>query len=139
MTHSSRQVFPDGTVVLRGEHASFFFKRPRPGVVEMKVVGRKVDNGELGTAPMDELAGDLGHFAPVELFVDLSEAVGAMVPIQQSWAEWFARNRTALKVVHMLVQGSYMQFTAEVVRFFSRTDNLIRVYLDKGAFDRVKR
>lgn len=127
-------MLPDGTVVIRGETCTFFYRRIRPSVIEMRVVGDKVDQGELGTQPMDELRGDVQNFAPLELYFDLSGAVGAMLPVQEQWAEWFLRNRKSLRVVHMLVEGTYMQFTAEVVRFFSRTDNLIRVYLDPAAY-----
>ena len=131
---STREVLADGTVALRGERCSFFFRRPRPGLVALKIVGARLDTGELGSAPMDELAGDLLGDAPLEMFIDASEAAGAVVSIQEGWADWFARHRSRLGSVSMLVQGKYMHFTAEVVKFFSRTDELIRVYLDVTAF-----
>ncbi len=129
-----REVLDDGTVVLRGERCSFFYHRPRPGLVAMKIVGPRLDTGELGSAPMDELRGDLSRHAPLEMFIDASEAAGAVVAIQEGWADWFARHRAELASVSMLVQGKYMHFTAELVKFFSRTDELIRVYLDVTAF-----
>jgi hypothetical protein len=103
-------------------------------VVLLRIVGATLDAGELGTAPMDELRDDLARWAPVEVFVDASEAAGAVVTVQEHWAEWFARNRSGLKGVNMLVRGKYMHFTVEVVKLFSRTGELIRVYLDPAAF-----
>ena len=130
----TRVVQDDGTVALRGERCSFFYRRPRAGLVAMRVVGARLDTGELGSLPMDELAGDVAHQAPLELFIDASDAAGAVVSIQEGWADWFARHRGALSSVSMLVQGKYMHFTAELVKFFSRTDELIRVYLDADEF-----
>jgi hypothetical protein len=134
MVRAHREVQSDGGVALRGERCSFFYRRPRPGLVAMKIVGARLDTGELGSAPMDELAADVAHGAPLELFIDASEAAGAVVSIQEGWADWFARHRAQLTSVSMLVQGKYMHFTVEVVKFFSRTDDLIRVYLDAGEF-----
>jgi hypothetical protein len=134
MVRAHREVQADGSVALRGERVSFFYRRPRPGLVAMKIVGPRLDTGELGSAPMDELAPDVAHGAPLELFIDASEAAGAVVSIQEGWADWFARHRAQLTSVSMLVQGKYMHFTVEVVKFFSRTDELIRVYLDADEF-----
>jgi hypothetical protein len=56
------------------------------------------------------------------------------VAVQDAWANWFGRQRGALARVSILATGKYMQFTAELVKFFSRTGELIRVYLDPAAF-----
>jgi hypothetical protein len=130
---------PDGTVVLRGTRCAFFYQRPAPGVVLMRIVGSQLDTGDLGNLPMNELADDLARWAPVELFIDASEAAGAAVAVQEGWTEWFARNRSALKAVNMLVRGNYMHFTVEIVRLFSRTGELIRIYLDAKPFGEALR
>lgn len=96
--------------------------------------GTAVDTGELGTVPMDELRGDVGHGKPIELFFDLTGAVGAAVPVQDAWGAWFAHHRAMLTGVNILVSGKYMQFTIDVVKLFSRTGELIRLYLDPAAF-----
>ncbi|PTL76760.1 hypothetical protein [Vitiosangium sp. GDMCC 1.1324] len=127
-----REALEDGTVRLSSERCSFIYQRPRPGVVHMRIVGS--DKGEFGTAPMDELREDLCRFAPVELFVEMDEITGANLPVQEAWTEWFSHNRSALKSVSMLTRSKYMHFTAEVVKFFSRTGELIRVYLDPEPF-----
>ena len=46
-----------------------------------------------------------------------------------------ARNRSDLKSVNMLVRSKYMHVTIEMARLFSRTGELIRVYLDPAAFE----
>jgi hypothetical protein len=55
----------------------------------------------------DELRADLEHFAPIELFIDTVDAVGAVVAVQEQWAEFIGRHRSSIKSVSMLVQGKH--------------------------------
>lgn len=101
-----REVLEDGSVRLTSERCSFIYLRPRPGVVFLRIIGQ--DEGEFGTTPMDEL---------------------------RAWTEWFSGHRSELESVSILTRSKFMHFTAEVVKLFSRTGELIRVYLDPEAFD----
>lgn len=109
------------------------FTRPAMGVVLVRIAGE--DTGQLGEAPFKELADDLFKFAPIELFCDVSEAFNPTMPVQSMWTEWFAKHRGQLKGVNMLVKSKYMHLTAEVAKHFSRTGDLIRVYLDPQPFN----
>jgi hypothetical protein len=133
MVSFKRETMEDGAVRLASERCSFTYQRPRPGVVFIRIVGN--DKGEFGTAPMDELREDLRRYAPIELFFEMDEEAGANMPVQETWTEWFSANRPALKSVSILTHSKYMHFTAEVVKFFSRTGELIRVYLDPAPFE----
>jgi hypothetical protein len=128
-----RETLEDGSVRLVSEQCSFFYQRPRPGVVFMRIVG--TDKGEFGTAPMDELREDIRRYAPIEMFIEMDEITGANLPVQEAWTGWFSRNRPALKSVSILTRNKFMHFTAEVVKFFSRTGELIRVYLEPQPFE----
>ena len=128
-----RETLEDGAVRLASERCRFTFRRPRPGVVCLLIEGH--DRGEFGTTPMDEMREDLSRYAPVEMFIEMDDTTGAVVPVQEAWTEWFSENRSALKSVSMLTRSKYMHFTAEVVKLFSRTGELIRVYLDPAPFD----
>jgi hypothetical protein len=128
-----REVLKDGAVRLSNERCTFVYRRLRPGVVLLTISGH--DKGEFGTAPMDELREELSRYAPVELFIEMTDTSGATVPVQESWTEWFSAHRSALKNVSILAHSKYMHFTAEVVKFFSRTGELIRVYLDPKPFE----
>jgi hypothetical protein len=127
-----RETLPDGAVRLSHEDCSFTYRRPRPGIVVVHIAG--MDRGLLGTAPTDEFREDVSRYAPVELFVDTTEVTTPSVPVQDMWSEWFRDNRGALKSVSILARGNYMHFTMEVAKLFSRTGELIRVYLDPVAF-----
>jgi hypothetical protein len=128
-----RETLEDGSVRLANERCRFTYQRLRPGVVFLRIEGH--DKGEFGTAPMDELREDLSRYAPLELFVEMDASSGAALPVQEAWTEWFSTNRSALKGVSILARSKFMHFTAEVVKFFSRTGELIRVYLDPAPFD----
>jgi hypothetical protein len=128
-----REVLQDGTVRLKSARCRFTYFRLRPGVVLMRIEGD--DSGEFGTAPMDELREDLSRYAPVELFVEMLPTAGARLPVQEAWTEWFNQNRASLKSVSILTRSKFMHFTAEVVKLFSRTGELIRVYLEQQPFE----
>ena len=128
-----RETLKDGSVRLRSLKCSFTYFRLRPGVVLMRIEGD--DSGEFGTAPMDELREDLNRYAPVEFFVEMLPTAGARLPVQEAWTEWFSQNRAALKSVSILTRSKFMYFTAEVVKLFSRTGELIRVYLEQQPFE----
>jgi hypothetical protein len=128
-----REMLKDGSVQLTSERSSYTYQRPRPGVVFMRFSGD--DKGEFGSAPRDELLEDLRRYAPLELFVEMDESTGANLPVQEAWTEFFSNNRSALKSVSVLTRSKYMHVSAEMVKLFSRTGELIRVYLDPVPFE----
>lgn len=128
-----RETLEDGSVRLSSERCSFTYHRPRPGVVFMRIVGN--DKGEFGTAPMDELREDLSRYSPIELFIEMDEITGANLPVQEAWTEWFSTWRRALKSVSILTRSKYMHVSVEIAKLFSRTGELIRVYLEPQPFE----
>lgn len=128
-----RDVLANGSVKLSDGQCSFVYVRPRPGVVVIRISG--YDHGQFGTQTVDELREDLSRFAPVELFVDVQDAQGPVIPVQEAWTEFFSQNRSRLKSVSMLVRSKFMHVTTEVVKLFSRTGDLIRIYLDPTPFN----
>jgi hypothetical protein len=121
-----------GTVTLTAGSGSLVLTRPVPGVAIVALRGH--DRGDFGAAIFDELRGDVVRYPPVRLFIDLSASSGAVVTVQDEWSAWFAANRRALQAVHVLATGSYLHFAAELVKRWSRTDELIRVHTDALAY-----
>jgi hypothetical protein len=128
-----RETLDEGSVRLTSERCRFTYQRPRPGVVFLRIEG--LDKGEFGSAPMDELREDLRRYAPLELFIEMDVSSGAVLPVQEAWTEWLSGNRSDLKSVSILTNSKFMHFTAEVVKFFSRTGELIRVYFEPQPFE----
>ncbi|MFY0572445.1 hypothetical protein ACN28E_52605 [Archangium lansingense] len=127
-----RETLEDGSVRLSGERCSYLYQRLRPGVVFARISGD--DKGELGDAPRDELREDLSRYAPVELFFEMDESTGGTLPVHEAWTTWFSTWRPALKSVSILTHSKYMHVSVEIVKLFSRTGELIRVYLDPEPF-----
>jgi hypothetical protein len=123
----------EGGVRLSAGKAWFAFYRLRPGVVLVCAGG--ADRDDLGWAPMDELREDLVRFGPVELFIDGSDVNAVTTASSDKWTEWLAGNRERIQRCNMLVRSKFMQITVEVSRFFSRTDDMVRIYLDEAAFE----
>ena len=132
-TGYSREVLPDGTVCLTTAHGWFRIRRLRPGVVLVGAGGH--DRGQFELAPMDELREDLSRYAPIELFFDASDVFSVGTPATDAWTDFLAANRSALKSVSILVRSRFMHITIEVAKLFSRTGELIRIYLDPQAFE----
>jgi hypothetical protein len=128
----TRTIDSHGTVVLTSPGCSFRIVRPQPGIVVMSLVGH--DGGQFGAAVFDELRSDVVRYPPLEVFIDLSAAVGATVPVQDQWSAWFAETRPALRAVHILATGAYLGFAAALVKRWSQTGELIRVHSDGAAF-----
>jgi hypothetical protein len=135
MADVQREVLGDGSVRIWDDKCSFHYFRPRPGVVLIMLAGR--DNGQFGTATIDELRQDISRYAPVEVFFDMQDTVGANLEVQETWTEWIQVYRSALKSVNFLVRSNYMHVTIEIAKFFSRTGELIRVYLDPAPFEQA--
>lgn len=127
-----REELAGGRVRLSTARCSFVYDRPRPGVVVCTISGH--DDGTFGTATIDELRGDVARYAPVELFIETQDVFTAGTEVRRMWTDWIAANQRGLKSVNILVRSKYLQVTMEVTKLFSRTGELMRIYLDPAAF-----
>jgi hypothetical protein len=125
----------DGSLRLSAEGCCFTYRRPAPGVVLIQIQGH--DRGQFGQATTDELLGDLNTYAPIELFVDTTDVQAATGSVSDHWTAWFKSNRSALKRVTILTRSKLVHLTIEISKLFSRTGELIRIYLDPVNFERA--
>jgi hypothetical protein len=130
-----RTIEADGALRLSAEGCCFVYRRPAPGVVLIQIQGH--DRGQFGQATTNELMGDLNTYAPIELFVDTSEVFAATGSVSDHWGAWFSSNRAALKRVTILTRSKLVHLTIEISKLFSRTGELIRIYLDPVNFERA--
>ena len=127
---------PSNTQLAAGG-CTFLFERPAAGVLVVKIRG--LDKGELGDAPLKEIAADFGLGRPLELFVDASEAVGAAIEVSDAWTRFFAERQRDLKRVHVLVGSRVVQLTVAIAQHLSRTGSLVQLYSDPEIFaDRLR-
>jgi len=128
-----RETAGDGSVVLREGRGSFTFRRPAPGVLEIVIEG--TDNGQFGTAALDEIALALMRERPLEIFVDASAASMPAVPVSREWARFFANNAKDLKRVSVLVTSRTVELTIAIAQHLSQTGKLIQIYTDAELFE----
>lgn len=127
-----RELRDGGTVVLRDPRCSFTFRRPVAGVLEIAIEG--TDDGQFGTAALDEIAIALRRERPLELFVDASRASMPAVSVSQDWTRFFATNQKDLRRVSVLVSSKTVELTIAIAQHLSQTGRLIQIYSDPDAF-----
>jgi hypothetical protein len=125
------------TTQLSAGACTFTFERPAPGVMVVTIQG--FDKGELGDAPLKEIATGFGLGGPLELFIDAGQASGAAKEVSDAWTRFFAERRKDLKSVHVLVGSKVVQLTVAIAQHLSRTGNLVQLYSDPEIFaDRLR-
>ena len=132
----TRELAPDGTVVLAAGRGRFRYRSLRPGVLEIRIDG--VDNGQFGTATLDEVALALVRHRPLELFIDASAASMPAVGVSREWARFFALNRKDLTRVSVLVSSRSVELTIAIAQHLSQTGKLIQIYSDAELFEARK-
>ena len=129
----TREIACDGNVVVTDAKCKIVFRRIRPGVLEIQIAG--IDDGQFGTALIDEVLVALVREGPLELFIDASDASMPAVSVAKGWTNFFAFNRKSLKRVRILVGSKAVALTMEIVRYLSDTGDLIRIYSDRELYD----
>jgi hypothetical protein len=132
----NRTIEPDGSITLRAGDCAFRFRRDVPGIVDVAITG--IDDGQFGTATLDELRLALMRERPLELFMDVREAFSPAVGVSRDWTRFFAENRAQLKRVHVLVGSKVVELTIAIAQHLSRTGNLIQIYSDPESFERQR-
>jgi len=132
----TREIAADGTIIVNDERCRVAFRRIRPRALEIQIAGN--DNGQFGTAVLDEIALALMRERSLELFVDASDASIPPVSVTRDWSDFLARNRSGLKRVRILVGSKAVALAMEIVRHLSQTGDLMHIYSDREAYDARK-
>jgi hypothetical protein len=128
----TRTIAADGSVRLASPHGSFVFARPKPGVLLVTVTGH--DNGDYGSATLDEILQFLKRERPLTLFVDTREAISVAPSVRSDWTSFLSSNRDQLRAVHVLTSSKAVHLSVAVAQHFSDTGNLIRLYSNPETF-----
>lgn len=128
----ARETLENGDVRFRTEGATTIVSALAPGVLLLTLTGH--DKGGFGDGVFQELARHVERRGRVEIFVDTRDAFNATTTVSTQWSSWFQANRAGLKQVSVLVTSKFVQLTAEVMKLFSRTGELMRIYTDAPAF-----
>ena len=121
--------------VYEGIHCRLAIEQPAAGIIVLRLTGWDV--GEFGAAPMNEIASLLGSGDSHQLFIDARQVKGATIDVSNDWALWLRANRRRFAHITMLTGAPFVQLTAKFVRRFAGLDDIMRVYTDAAAFDRL--
>lgn len=127
-----RETLPDGSLQLAGGKATFSYRRLRPGALLVTITG--IDEGQFGTAALDEIRMEMLRHRPLELFIDTQAAIAVTGNVPQEWTQFFALNREHLRRVSVLVGNKAMELTVAIAQHLSQTGNLIQIYTDAELF-----
>lgn len=125
----------DGVIRLTSGNCTFIFRRPHPGILHVAIIG--LDNGQFGTATLDEVRAEIGRHSPVEMFIDTRGAVRAAVSVSDEWTRFFSKHKSDLSRVHILVGSKILHLTVSIAQHLSRTGGLIRIYSNPDHFEAV--
>ena len=128
-----REVLPDGTVVLRAGPGTFRYGRPGPGVLQISVHGD--DDGQFGSALVDEIANVLARDKPLEIFVDASGGSMPGLGVTGQWVRFFSDNHNDITAVHILVGSRSAELTLALARRLTPAGRLISLYTRREAFE----
>ncbi len=128
----TRQREANGALRLEAGDCRYTIARLRPGAILMIIAGR--ERGELGRAPLGEVAAEAALSPPLRLFVDMSGLSHIDEAVSDEWTAWFQSNRRDLRSVHALAPAPIVRLTVAVSQLFSRTGDLIRIHSDRERF-----
>jgi hypothetical protein len=129
-----REILKDGAVRLRADDCTFLFTRLLPRVLLLEIKGS--DDGQLGGAPLSEMAAELDRFGPpLRLFADARATRGVAPVAQEDWKRWFSQRRGLLAGVDVLVPQAVVQLDVSSVLRLARADEFMRVVVDRAAFE----
>ncbi len=111
--------------------ASFTFRRPRPGLVEVAIAGN--DSGQFGDRPFDILEEELQH-GPAELFFDTAQAGTMAASVTDLWVAWLAANEERLRTMHVLVASAFVHLIVFGAKHQTRQGRLITIHVDRDAY-----
>jgi hypothetical protein len=127
-----RQPLGDGSTRLSAGRCAFTFRKEVAGVLHITISGRDV--GQFGSSVFDEIRLHLEGSAPLEMFVDATDADGPSAEVSDAWTKFLNKEAPRLKRVTILAVSKFVHLTVSVAKLFSRTGELIQVYSDPKLF-----
>ncbi len=130
-----REVYPDGTLQIHSAACRYTFIRLRPGTLFLRIQGREI--GDLGRAPLGEVAVEAALHPPLRLLIDMTDLSHVTEAVSRDWTAWFQAHRQTVQRVDVLVPEVFVRLVVSVSQLFSRTGNMIRIHTDAESFARV--
>lgn len=128
-----KSITTEGSTVLESGNGKFCFRRLTPGALLVTISGN--DQGQFGTAALDEIRLEILRHGKLELLIDAEQAELVTVEVSQAWTRFFAMSREQLTRVSVLTGSKLINLTVAIAQHLSQTGNLIQIYSDRSLFD----
>lgn len=122
----------DHVTLVAGE-AEFNFRPLGKNALLVTITGS--DNGQFGTACLDEIRLAVLRAGRLELLIDASQATNVSVDVSKAWTGFFSSAREQLSRVSVLTGSKLIHLTVGIAQHLSQTGNLIQIYSDRALFD----
>lgn len=129
----TKSITTDGSTVLESASGKFCFRRLTPGALLVTISGN--DQGQFGSAALDEIRLEILRHGRLELLVDAEQAELVTVEVSQEWTRFFAMTRQQLTRVSVLTGSKLINLTVAIAQHLSQTGNLIQIYSDRSLFE----
>jgi hypothetical protein len=129
----SREVTTDGSIRLKTDGCCYTIVRLRPGVLLLRIEGKEL--GELGRAPLGEVAAEAALHPPLRLFIDLSRLTSISDAVSDDCTAWFRANRASIRKLDALPGSILVQLTVAVSQVLSHTGDMMRIHNDRDRFE----
>lgn len=129
----TKSIATDGRTVLESGNGKFCFLRLTPGALLVTISGN--DQGQFGSAALDEIRLEILRHGKLELLIDAEQAELVTVEVSQEWTRFFAMTRQQLTRVSVLTGSKLINLTVAIAQHLSQTGNLIQIYSDRSLFD----
>ena len=131
-----REIAADGSIVIRDDRCAYSFRQIAAATLEVRMVG--TDRGQFGTVIIDEVALALFRERSLELLVDAAEGSIMSVDVTAAWARFLEANRPGLRRVTTLATTKATTLAMGLVRYLSRTGDLMRIASDRETYEARK-
>ena len=128
-----KSITSDGSTVLESGNGKFCFRPLTPGALLVTISGN--DQGQFGTAALDEIRLEILRHGKLELLVDAEQAELVTVEVSQEWTRFLSGTRDKLTRVSVLTGSKLINLTVAIAQHLSQTGNLIQIYSARDLFD----
>jgi hypothetical protein len=120
-----RVILQDGSIKLFCETCTVLYLCPSLGVIVIQMSGR--DCVQIDTAIFDELHISMLSHQSLEVFIDISEAVGHALNIN-GWTHFLTAKHQYFRQIHILVTSKVLHLSVLIIKHLARATTTMQIH-----------
>ena len=126
------ELLEDGSTRLYNGDGAFVFRRPRPGILVVRFVGR--DRGQFGERPFEEMEAEAARFGPLHVYLDTSLAEVSGVDVVARWTSWLRCLPAWIRAIDILHGSEMTGLNVAIAAHLARRPDRLTAYADAERF-----